>query len=140
MRCVHCFRPRCICASIPSIKNETAILILQHRRERFHRFNSARLVQRALENSQLVAGYPCDFTLDRLRLMSDVGVLFPSQHARNLEDLSPAERPQQLVILDGTWHHAKTFVRDIPWLSQICLLYTSPSPRDATLSRMPSSA
>ena len=24
--------------------------------------------------------------------------------------------------------------------SQICLLYTSPSPRDATLSRMPSSA
>ena len=27
----------------------------------------------------------------------------------------------------------------IPWLST-CLLYTSPSPRDATLSRMPSSA
>ena len=25
-------------------------------------------------------------------------------------------------------------------LSQVCLLYTSPSPRDATLSRMPSSA
>ena len=25
-------------------------------------------------------------------------------------------------------------------LAQICLLYTSPSPRDATLSRMPSSA
>ena len=25
-------------------------------------------------------------------------------------------------------------------LGQICLLYTSPSPRDATLSRMPSSA
>ena len=26
------------------------------------------------------------------------------------------------------------------WLSKSCLLYTSPSPRDATLSRMPSSA
>ena len=26
------------------------------------------------------------------------------------------------------------------WLAQACLLYTSPSPRDATLSRMPSSA
>ena len=25
-------------------------------------------------------------------------------------------------------------------LDQVCLLYTSPSPRDATLSRMPSSA
>ena len=27
-----------------------------------------------------------------------------------------------------------------PWLSHICLLYTSPSPRDRTRSRMPSSA
>ena len=27
-----------------------------------------------------------------------------------------------------------------PMLHQLCLLYTSPSPRDATLSRMPSSA
>ena len=26
------------------------------------------------------------------------------------------------------------------WLNKLCLLYTSPSPRDATLSRMPSSA
>ena len=29
---------------------------------------------------------------------------------------------------------------DISWHEKICLLYTSPSPRDATLSRMPSSA
>ena len=28
----------------------------------------------------------------------------------------------------------------IPWNKEVCLLYTSPSPRDATLSRMPSSA
>ena len=26
------------------------------------------------------------------------------------------------------------------YLNEVCLLYTSPSPRDATLSRMPSSA
>ena len=30
--------------------------------------------------------------------------------------------------------------KPIPSLSLTCLLYTSPSPRDATLSRMPSSA
>ena len=29
---------------------------------------------------------------------------------------------------------------DTPEQAEICLLYTSPSPRDATLSRMPSSA
>ena len=33
----------------------------------------------------------------------------------------------------------KIFVED-PYLHQTCLLYTSPSPRDGLLSRMPSSA
>ena len=28
----------------------------------------------------------------------------------------------------------------VPWLIFLCLLYTSPSPRDGLLSRMPSSA
>ena len=28
----------------------------------------------------------------------------------------------------------------MPYIGRVCLLYTSPSPRDATLSRMPSSA
>jgi len=31
-------------------------------------------------------------------------------------------------------------IRDIDWMRRICLLYTSPSPRDGLLSRMPSSA
>ena len=36
---------------------------------------------------------------------------------------------------DGT-----VFEENVVWLQVTCLLYTSPSPRDATLSRMPSSA
>ena len=32
------------------------------------------------------------------------------------------------------------FVNNVKRQHDICLLYTSPSPRDATLSRMPSSA
>ena len=39
--------------------------------------------------------------------------------------------------------HVPARVRNVLWamiVIQICLLYTSPSPRDATLSRMPSSA
>ena len=35
---------------------------------------------------------------------------------------------------------SKTIASVSPDKSTICLLYTSPSPRDATLSRMPSSA
>ena len=38
----------------------------------------------------------------------------------------------RVVDAEGLWL--------MPGLFDICLLYTSPSPRDATLSRMPSSA
>ena len=36
--------------------------------------------------------------------------------------------------------HTDHFQREDSLLTNACLLYTSPSPRDATLSRMPSSA
>ena len=38
------------------------------------------------------------------------------------------------------WGIAQAFHREGADLAFTCLLYTSPSPRDATLSRMPSSA
>ena len=38
-------------------------------------------------------------------------------------------------------NHATLIKKDLAKMrSKVCLLYTSPSPRDATLSRMPSSA
>ena len=41
----------------------------------------------------------------------------------------------QWNVQEGHW------LDEIPWgVYEACLLYTSPSPRDATLSRMPSSA
>lgn len=121
MRCFDCFRPvtSCICPSIPWIDNQTAILILQHKRERWHRFNTARIVRRALRNSDLLIGYPDDFSFDQLPLLPRTGLLYPGDQARMLSDLPAAERPEQLVILDGTWHHAKTFVRDIPGLANL---------------------
>ena len=53
--------------------------------------------------------------------------------------------PAHSVLLDSA---TTTALADsgLPWISRVlaqgtlCLLYTSPSPRDATLSRMPSSA
>ena len=40
------------------------------------------------------------------------------------------------VIFNGTSNKASKNIAEV----SVCLLYTSPSPRDATLSRMPSSA
>ena len=44
---------------------------------------------------------------------------------------------QVLSVGDGI---ARIYGLDSVQAGEICLLYTSPSPRDATLSRMPSSA
>ena len=57
-RCYDCFRPHCdcFCAEIPRIDNQTEVLILQHKRERFHPFNTARIVRKALQHSNLLVG------------------------------------------------------------------------------------
>ena len=122
-RCYGCYRPidRCFCANIPCIENKTRVLILQHMRERFHPFNTARIVRRALANSELIAQHSSQLiaTLSTLDLSFSTGLLYPGIHARSLDTLTPSEQPKQLVILDGTWHHAKTLIRDIPILQSL---------------------
>jgi DTW domain-containing protein YfiP len=119
-RCYGCFRPweDCFCDAIPTIDNRTDVLILQHKRERFHRFGTARIVHRALRRSELRVGLDGCFA-DDLGLRSGAGLLYPGPDAELLDDLPVARRPKQLVILDGTWHHAKTMFRDLPALQRL---------------------
>ena len=49
---------------------------------------------------------------------------------KSLVDVSQSDLEQYFIYLKNSGHSKST----------TCLLYTSPSPRDATLSRMPSSA
>ena len=56
-------------------------------------------------------------------------------------DLFDATKANLIILAAGSsvaQKHARNFVSAGAYV--ICLLYTSPSPRDATLSRMPSSA
>ena len=119
-RCYGCFRPQgdCFCALIPDIDNKTHVLILQHVRERFHPFNTARIVHRALRNSILFVDQTERLAAARLPLKPRVGLLYPGPGATLISDL-PSRRPEQLVILDGTWNHVKTLVRDIPALHEL---------------------
>ena len=55
------------------------------------------------------------------------------------------DHPQEIKVAVDTFFKAGKILVDNPESGNIpseyvCLLYTSPSPRDATLSRMPSSA
>ncbi|GAA4448129.1 tRNA-uridine aminocarboxypropyltransferase [Novipirellula rosea] len=122
-RCYRCFRPAeaCFCDAIPAVDNQTDVLILQHRRERFHPFNTARIVNQSLRRCDLMTEHNVDLNrrFDSLPLSDRVGVLYPGNDAKLLSELSPAERPEQLIVIDGTWHHAKTLMRDIPRLQTL---------------------
>ncbi|MDG2126522.1 MAG: DTW domain-containing protein [Fuerstiella sp.] len=131
-RCYVCYRPRaaCFCDAIPSVDNRTHILILQHVKERFHAFNTARIVKQALRNSAMLVDQTANLAGATLPLNTSTGVLYPGPDAQLLSDLPISRRPAQLIILDGTWHHARTLMRDITalhGLPRYCLAPAAPS-------------
>lgn len=141
-RCYDCFRPlaNCFCDAIPRIDNQTEVLILQHRREYFHRFNTARIVHKGLRNSRLLADHTQNIA-KQLELKPRAGLLYPGATATLLNDLPVDERPEQLVVVDGTWHHTKTLVRDIPALQRLPRYQLAPAtPSRYRIRREPNAA
>lgn len=111
----------CFCNAIPNVVNRTEVILLQHMRERFHAFNTARIVRKALQHSTLLVDHNHSLArrLDEFPLTSRAGVLYPGPDGRLLAEVSPDQRPEQLIVIDGTWHHAKTLLRDIPRLNEL---------------------
>jgi hypothetical protein len=56
---------------------------------------------------------------ERAQPASDAAIVYPSPDAVDLETLPASERPSEIVVLDGTWHHAKTLLREIPALNSL---------------------
>ena len=139
-RCYQCYRPKrlCFCETIPVVDNRTEVLILQHIGERFHPFNTARIVRRALRRCDLIVDHNRRLGRRRLPLKGNVGLLYPHANARRLSDLGTAERPDQLVVIDGTWHQAKTIYRDVGQLRQLpCYRLTPSQPGAYRIRREP---
>lgn len=140
--CYRCFAPQalCYCCHITSINNRTQIIIAQHPREEFHPLNTARMVERSLINSRRVVA-PLDqlnAALDKLDLSPSAAVLYPSPDAELLEDIAPGALPQQILVLDGTWHHAKTLLRDVPRLAQLRKVrFVRKTPSEYTIRKEP---
>ena len=122
-RCLECYRPEghCLCSTVTTIDHKTDILILQHPRERAHPFNTARLAQRSLRRATLMVNHSEKLKRDP-RLAPELegcGLLYPRPGAKDLSQLAPGERPKKLVVIDGTWHHARAMYRDIPALQDL---------------------
>ena len=105
------------------------MVILQHRRERFHPFNTARIVRQALSRSELLVAHNHELAdrFDAMTLSPKVGLLYPDQNAPVLDELEPDQMPDQLVVIDGTWHQAKTLLRDIPRLETLPKVRLAPT-------------
>jgi hypothetical protein len=103
------------------VANRTSVLLVQHPRERFHPFNTARLLELCLSRVRVLVDHTG--TLRRgerpLSLLPGAALLYPGPTARDVSRLEAHERPTELVVIDGTWHQAHTLYRDIPGLSTL---------------------
>jgi hypothetical protein len=123
VRCYRCWRPAalCFCADLPRIDTRTAIVVLQHPHERTHPFGTARLCTLSLPNCRLHVAHPdrSGSLLCPVAVPAGAAVLYPHPHAQDLGEVPASERPPALVVLDGTWAHARRLYRHNPWLSAL---------------------
>lgn len=114
--------------------------ILQHPKEQFHPLNTARIAELGLENSRVIrASFSgLEQAFERALPSIDAAIVYPSADAVDLEDLPLLERPSEIVILDGTWHHAKTLLRELPALRNLRRVrFTPPAPSEYQIRKEP---
>jgi hypothetical protein len=111
----------CLCARITRVDNRTGVWVLQHPRERTHHIGTARLARLGLANVHVEIAWNAGVKEDVAPswLPSDAALLYPSPHALDLADVAPAEQPKNLLVIDGTWHTARTLYRDKSWLHRL---------------------
>ena len=80
--------------------------------------------------------------IERMPVYAESAGVVTELMVRDGDYLKPGDPVVKLQAYDKVWVIASVPESDLPSMTigKTCLLYTSPSPRDATLSRMPSSA
>ena len=118
--CLRCHKPAvaCVCGWITPVDNRTSVLVLQHPRERLHAIGTARFARLGLNNARVEVAWHANRVETQAPswLPAGAGLLYPAAHARDLRELPSHEQPRHLVVLDGTWHTARTLYRDKSWL------------------------
>jgi DTW domain-containing protein YfiP len=111
----------CVCSRISRVCNRTPILILQHPRERLHPVGTARFATLGLANTRLEVAWNAGIIEDSppAWVPPGAGVLYPTPEASDLRAVPVRERPSALLVIDGTWHTARTLHRDKRWLQAL---------------------
>jgi DTW domain-containing protein len=112
----------CYCAHVVAVPTNTRVLVLQHPREAERAIGTARIARLCLPNASIAVGVGlADDPAVRAALADEARqavVLYPGKTARDLAT-DPPRAPVTLIVLDGTWAHARALVRENPWLSSL---------------------
>lgn len=132
--CQTCQRPPlvCYCSELVEVANQIKVIILQHPLEKKHPFNTGKIVNLCLKNSELIinAVLPAN-VLNRLLSLPSM-LLYPSlswlptipNGKINQENI------QQLIVIDATWKKSKKILHlnpELQKLARLSLTDTTPS-------------
>ncbi len=133
-RCERCFAQRrfCFCESIPVVTTKVRITVIRHWKERYKPSNTARLAAHALPSLQLIDfGAPeGPASLPSLNT-AGTALLFPDP------DLPEIERPDHVIVVDGSWAQARKMVNKIDNLKDLPRFAIAAPEPDFTRIRTP---
>jgi DTW domain-containing protein YfiP len=129
--CYICCKPGavCVCSRIPDVDSKTGIVILQHPLEKKHPLGTARIAALGLSNCSLKIAYPDGEGLLKVELdnLKKPALLYPSAGAVDLAEIDEADKPETLIVIDGTWSTAKRVYKDNAWLHRLPHYSLTPS-------------
>lgn len=129
--CTRCLRPVvvCYCAHLTELPTRTRVLVLQHPRERDKPIGTARMAALCLPSAEIAVGVSFEDDPRVRAALTDptrpAVLLYPGDDAAEPVQ-TPPEGPVTLVVLDGTWAHAKKLLNKNPFLRALPRYALSP--------------
>lgn len=121
--CYRCMRPvaMCLCALVQPVRTKTKLVVLQHPKERRHPFGTARLLRLAMPDARIetVHGGFDEVLCHEIDVAEDAAVLYPHKDAVDLATMPRDQMPSTIVLLDGTWSHAKKLYQHNEWVQRL---------------------
>ncbi len=129
----------CICDAITAVANRTGVVILQHRHESRHPIGTTRIARLGLERVRVDTCAPWEDNATLLASVpTDAMLLYPSPGAVRVDELAVEERPEHLIVIDGTWFQAKKIYDASPALQRLRAVTLPPGrPSDYRIRREP---
>jgi DTW domain-containing protein YfiP len=111
----------CICHALVRVQTRTKVVVLQHPRESINPIGTAWMVEKCLGAERIIGVELENDREFRAALENPAApaiLLSPGESAIDLET-SPPSGPVTLVVVDGTWAHARKLLRMNPSLAKL---------------------